>query len=73
MHMLEIQGILSAVTVDGSILQRWKHYPITFDGLGNLSRLSIIKLLPGAIANKLSISASLNNHLKKAFSSGNPS
>ncbi|XP_020098689.1 beta-galactosidase 8 isoform X2 [Ananas comosus] len=70
-YIYDRKGILSAVTVDGSILQRWKHYPITFDGLGNLSRLSVIKLLPGAIANKLSISASLNNHLKKAFSSEN--
>uniref|UniRef100_A0A6V7QTJ0 beta-galactosidase n=1 Tax=Ananas comosus var. bracteatus TaxID=296719 RepID=A0A6V7QTJ0_ANACO len=68
-YIYDRKGILSAVTVDGSILQRWKHYPITFDGLGNLSRLSIIKQLPGAIANKLSISASLNNPLKKAFSS----
>ncbi|OAY79034.1 Beta-galactosidase 8 [Ananas comosus] len=38
-YIYDRKGILSAVTVDGSILQRWKHYPITFDGLGNLSRL----------------------------------
>jgi hypothetical protein len=58
-----IQGILSSVTVDNIILYRWKLYPISFHGLGNLLKFNLIRQLPNARANKMSIPIGLQNQL----------
>ncbi|XP_072966508.1 beta-galactosidase 8 isoform X1 [Typha angustifolia] len=57
------KGILSSVTVDNIILYRWKLYPISFHGLDNLLKFSLIRQLPNARANKMSIPIGLQNQL----------